>query len=138
MAEIFKIKLKNLFETKMYLMVLLSFIFLIRYSNQETYGINKTVGWIYDIKGFGLLFGAKIIFGYCIGFAILALLKAKTNLVLSVLLLLMIVYCNLFYDAPQKMILTDYTLLLSILLFGIIFIQSLALKVISVYYKSKN
>jgi len=129
--ENLKIKLKSLFETKMYALVLLGFLFTLRFSGENTYGINKTDGWAFDITGFYLLFGFKILMCYTIGFSILALVKAKTNFFLSVLFLTTLLFCHLSYDSSERMRLTDYVLLMSIILFSIIFIQSFTLRIIS-------
>jgi len=126
--------LRNLFTTKMYLILLLDFLFLIKFSETETYGINKTVGWAYDLSGFSF-FIVFILFGFFIGFAFLALLKAKTHSILSVVFFALISFCTLYQDGYQNMILIDNLLMISIFLFVNIFCISLFLKIKEFYIK---
>lgn len=126
--------LKNLFTTKMYLIILLEFLFLFRFSEAETYGINKTVGWAYDLSGFSC-FIVFILFGFFIGFAFLALLKAKTNFILSVLFFALISFCTLYQDGYRNMILIDNLLMISIFMFINIFCISVFLKIKEFYIK---
>jgi hypothetical protein len=51
----------------MYLIILLCLPLLVRFSEIENYGINKTVGWAYDISGFTMYYFKYIVFAFFIG-----------------------------------------------------------------------
>lgn len=44
-------KIKLLFENKMYLISLTPFVLILKPYESGVYGINKTVGWAFDITG---------------------------------------------------------------------------------------
>ena len=46
-----KNKIKLLFENKMYLISLIPFVLILKPYESGVYGINKTVGWAFDITG---------------------------------------------------------------------------------------
>ena len=123
-----KQKLKSLFETKMYLISLLPFLFLIRFSKSDSYGINKTVGWAYDLSGFSF-FVMYFLIAFFIGFCLIAIIRAKTNLILSVFFFLCISFCCLFQDGYHNIRLIDNILIISILIFIILFIHSIFTKI---------
>lgn len=110
-------KLKNLFETKMYLIILLCLPFLIRFSEIENYGFNKTVGWAYDISGFTMYFVKYIVFAFFIGYLFLAIIKAKTNFILSIIHFILIAFCCLFFDNFKYMRLVDNIAISGIVVF---------------------
>lgn len=60
-------KVKNIFERKMHIIMLLCLPLLIRFSEIENYGINKTVGWAYDISRFTMYYFKYIVFSFFIG-----------------------------------------------------------------------
>jgi hypothetical protein len=122
-----KKKLKSLFETKMYLISLIPFLLLMRFSESGDYGINKTVGWAYDLTNFSY-FITYILFAFFLLFSFLAIIKAKTNLILSVFFFLCISFCCLFINGYRNIRIIDNILLFSILLFVILFINSIYLK----------
>jgi len=71
------------------LLFLFGFGFILAYltGHQQTYGINKTVGWAYDISN--QVFYTALIFTFSqilfiIGYLILFLLRRKTNYFLSI------------------------------------------------------
>lgn len=106
-----KKKLKSLFETKMYLISLLPFIFLIRFSKIESYEINKTVSWAYDLSGFSY-FAMYFLIAFFIGFCLIAIIRTKTNLILSVFFFLCISFCCLFQDGYHNIRLIDNILII--------------------------
>ena len=121
-------KIKLLFETKMYLISILPYVFTFRpYDGSETYGINKTVGWAFDITGisFYILY---FLLTFFLGFSLLAIFKTKTNFILSILFFLGISYCSLFQNSYKNIDLIDNLLLISTFLFLLIFINSIYLK----------
>jgi hypothetical protein len=112
----------------MYLISVLPYIFTFRpYDGSETYGINKTVGWAFDITGisFYILY---FLLAFFLGFSLLAIFKAKTNFILSILFFLGISYCCLFQNGYLNIDLIDRFLLISTFLFLLIFINSIYLK----------
>lgn len=121
-------KIKFLFETKMYLISILPYVFTFRpYDGSETYGINKTVGWAFDITGisFYILY---FLLTFFLGFSLLAIIKTKTNFILSILFFLGISFCSLFQNGYLNIDLIDNLLLISTFLFLLIFINSIYLK----------
>lgn len=123
-------KIKLLFETKMYLISLLPFLFLIRFSVSENYGNNKTVGWVFNFNDFSN-FATYILLMFFVLFLFLALIKAKTNLILSVVYFFCISFCCLFKNGYRNILLIDRVFLTSILIFVVLFIYS-------IYYKFKK
>lgn len=132
-----KKKLKSLFETKMYLISLIPFLLLMRFSESGYYGINKTVGWAYDLTNFSY-FITNILFVYFLLLCFLAIIKSKTNLILSVFFFLCISFCCLFIDGYRNIRIIDNILLFSILLFVILFINSIYLKFKNLKKSKKN
>lgn len=118
-------KVKNLFETKMYLIILLCLPLLIRFSEIENYGINKTVGWAYDISGFTMYYVKYIVFAFFTGYLFLAILKAKTNFILSITHFILIAFCCLFFDNFKFMRLVDTLAIIGIFVFVMIFFNAL-------------
>jgi len=122
-------RIKLLFENKMYLISLLPFLFLIRFSSDiENFGINKTVGWAYDLTNFRY-FIVYILLMFFVLFSFLAIIRAKTNFILSLIFFLLISFCSLFHNGYQNVLLIDYILLFSIFLFIIIFLNSIYIKI---------
>jgi len=122
-------RIKHLFETKMYLVILLCIPLFIRFSEIENYGINKTVGWAYDISGFTMYYVKYIVFAFFIGYLFLAIIKAKTNYILSVIHFILIAFCCLFYDNFRYMRLVDNIAIISIVAFVVIFFNALFWKI---------
>ena len=120
-------KIKFLFETKMYLISLIPFSFILKPNGKGVYGINKTVGWAYDLSGFSF-FIFYFLLAFFLGFSLLAIIKAKTNLILSILFFLGISYSSLFQNGYLNIDLIDNLLLISTFLFLLIFINSIYLK----------
>ena len=110
-------KVKNLFETKMYLIILLCLPLLVRFSEIENYGINKTVGWAYDFSGFTMYYVKYIVFAFFIGYFFLSIIKAKTNYLLSIIHFILIAFCCLFYDNLLYMRLVDNIAIIGIVVF---------------------
>ena len=122
-------KVKKLFETKMYLIILLCLPLLIRFTEIENYGINKTVGWAYDISGFTMYFVKYIVFAFFIGYLFLAIIKAKTNFILSIIHFILIAFCCLFFDNFKYMRLVDTLAIIGIVVFVMIFFNALFWKI---------
>ena len=78
---------KWIFEKGMFWILILTFFIGNYFSGQEIRGVNKTVGWTFDqsnqwiINGF-IVFGSWLIF--FIGYGIVALMRKKTDLNLSI------------------------------------------------------
>ncbi|MCO6163755.1 hypothetical protein [Flavobacterium sp. NRK F7] len=78
---------KWIFEKGMFWVLILTFFIGNYFSGQEIRGVNKTVGWTFDqsnqwiINGF-IVFGSWLIF--LIGYGIVALMRKKTDLNLSI------------------------------------------------------
>ncbi|QIJ88298.1 hypothetical protein C7H62_0489 [Mesoflavibacter sp. HG96] len=78
---------KWIFEKGMFWILILTFFIGNYFSGQEIQGVNKTVGWTFDqsnqwiINGF-IVFGSWLIF--LIGYGIVALMRKKTDLKLSI------------------------------------------------------
>jgi len=86
--------LKSIFEKRMFWLVLVLVLLVILDTTNQIKGINKTVGWAYDLTNFWILtgfitFSAWIL--YIIGYGIMAILKYKTSWKLSILHFLLIV-----------------------------------------------
>jgi hypothetical protein len=116
----------------MYLIILLCFPLLIRFSEIENYGLNKTVGWAYDISGFTMYYVKYIVFAFFIGYLFLAIIKAKTNFILSITHFILIAFCCLFYDNLRFMRLVDNISIIGIFVFLINFFNSIFWKVKSI------
>ena len=125
-------KVKNLFETKMYLIILLCLPLLVRFSEIDNYGINKTVGWAYDFSGFTMYYVKYIVFAFFIGYLFLAILKAKTNFILSIIHFILIAFCCLFFDNLRFMRLVDSIAIIEIVVFVINFFNSIFWRVKSI------
>ena len=124
--------MKNLFETKMYLIILLCLPLLVRFSEIDNYGINKTVGWAYDFSGFTMYYVKYIVFAFFIGYLFLAILKAKTNFILSIIHFILIAFCCLFFDNLRFMRLVDSIAIIEIVVFVINFFNSIFWRVKSI------
>jgi hypothetical protein len=120
-------KIKLLFENKMYLISLTPFVLILKPHESGVYGINKTVGWAFDITGISF-FIPYFLLTFFLGFSLLAIIKTKTNFILSILFLLGISYCCLFQSDYSNIDLIDNLLLISTSLFLLIFINSIYLK----------
>jgi hypothetical protein len=120
-------KIKLLFENKMYLISLTPFVLILKPYESGVYGINKTVGWAFDITGISF-FIPYFLLTFFLGFSLLAIIKTKTNFILSILFLLGISYCCLFQSDYSNIDLIDNLLLISTSLFLLIFINSIYLK----------
>ncbi len=132
-------KIKHLFERKMYLISLIFFIFIIKFPPyvSTTYGINKTIGWAYDVSG---LSNYILYFLICffIGFSLLALLKAKTNFYLSIIYSILITFCTLFQDKIENILIIDKVLLSCLFVFIIVFLHSIFARIKQYVTNKKN
>ena len=120
-------KIKLQFENKMYLISLIPFVLILKPYESGVYGINKSVGWAFDITGisFYILY---FLLTFFLGFSLLAIIKTKTNFILSILFFLGISYCCLFQSDYSNIDLIDNLLLISTFLYILIFINSIYLK----------
>ncbi len=96
---------RKLFTTKMFLillfpalvMALFLLLFLLTQNSIETYGVNKTVGWAYDLTNlYFLAFPLYIVYLFIYG--LLFLSKIRTNYVFSVLHFTMLVIGFMHFD----------------------------------------
>ena len=82
---------KNLFQKRMFWLILTPVILFYLYEkvfNIETYGVNKTVGWAFNIHDIFFINAYLLpisFFVSIIGYGVLALLKKKTNLKTSMI-----------------------------------------------------
>lgn len=97
--------------------MLLCLPLLMRFSEIENYGISKTVGWAYDISGFTMYYVKYIVFAFFIGYLFLAIIKAKTNFILSIIHFILIAFCCLFFDNLRFMRLVDTFAIIGIVVF---------------------
>lgn len=118
-------RLKHLFESKMYLIILLCLTLLIRFSEIENYGFNKTVGWAYDFSGFTMYYVKYIVFAFFIGYLFLAIIKAKTNYILSIIHFILIAFCCLFFDNVRYIRVVDTIAIIGIVVYVVIFLNAL-------------
>jgi cation transport ATPase len=83
---------EELFRKRMFLLVLISFgIFFLFVSNEsETFGINKTVGWQYDITNWLPFVKSIAILGFLFGYGLLMIFRKETNRNLSIVHLIII------------------------------------------------
>ena len=108
-----------------YGLILVSFTFLINFGETSTYGVNKTVGWAYDISN--QMYLNAILFPFCVlflvGYLLLMILRRKTNYLLSIthfsLIILSITGTLVYYYA-----ISNFLYLVSIPLFFIIIFKS--------------
>ncbi len=75
---------------------------------KESWGFNKTVNWAWDVSNMQWWLGVLIWIGFMLGYALLAVFKVTTNIVLSSLQLLLLI-CTLiilrFYGFDQSLVL---------------------------------
>lgn len=117
--------LKHIFGTKMYAISVIPYLFLIRFNSGKTWGINKSIGWAFDLTDLKQYI-VFIIISFVLGFVLLHFLKAKTNWILSILFFILISFSSLMNNGHSLQFqLIDISLFLSILIFIIIFIQAI-------------
>jgi hypothetical protein len=109
-----KEKLLHLFETRMFLIVLLLPTLLVFLSGKEyfgTVGINRTVNWAWDFRNliFGFTFITSCIF--LIGYGIIALLKYRTSRYWSLLYIGIIAVSAMLNNSAYYEIITILVLL---------------------------
>ncbi|MBC8883488.1 hypothetical protein H9X57_09080 [Flavobacterium piscinae] len=109
----------------MYLIILLCLTLLIRFSEIENYGFNKTVGWAYDFSGFTMYYVKYIVFAFFIGYLFLAIIKAKTNYILSIIHFILIAFCCLFFDNVRYIRIVDTIAIIGIVVYVVIFLNAL-------------
>lgn len=113
--------LKKIFTKHLFFLLILlfgfGFILAYLFGDEQSYGINKTVGWAYDISN--QIFYTALIFTFSqilfiIGYLILFLLRLKTNYYLSIAHFEIIILTLLFYE---NFIVNTVFCLVSIILF---------------------
>ncbi|WP_298895800.1 hypothetical protein [uncultured Psychroserpens sp.] len=92
----------------------------------NTFGLNRTVGWLWDISNVRFYFPFFLLI-YLLGSIMLTLLKRKTNKIIALLFLLVIVMSTImnsfgYYEAEAVLS------LLSMVVFVILFFKSLLAK----------
>lgn len=117
---------KDFFTSKMFYILLfpllLFILFLILsmiFSNSPiigTYGLNKTVGWAWDITNTTILIYPLYLF-YLLGYGIITLLKYKTNYIISIAHLISILICIIPLGNPIFEIIKLFSILLGLILF---------------------
>lgn len=83
-------KLNELVKRRMFLLTLILFVFLGYFGGIQNIGINKTVGWAWDIIGWVYFIKVYFLPIFIIGYGILALLKYSTHKNLSIIHLFII------------------------------------------------
>jgi hypothetical protein len=81
----------------------------------ENIGINKTVGWAWDLTSF--IIPLSII--YCSTYLTLYLLKIKPNLIISILSIVLLVVCFKFYNLIFLLFISSILLFLSNCMYSI-------------------
>jgi len=83
---------EKLLKKRMFLLVLISFgiLFLFVSTESETFGINKTVGWQYDITNWLTFVKSIVILGFLFGYGLLMIFRKETNRNLSIVHLITI------------------------------------------------
>lgn len=76
------VKLKDVLEKRMFYIILLHGLFTCFYPNGAKFGVNKTVGWAWDISNWLFLLG-MVSCSLPIGYWLLNLLKIRTSFVIS-------------------------------------------------------
>jgi hypothetical protein len=113
--------LKKIFTKHLFFLLILlfgfGFILAYLFGDEQSYRINKTVGWAYDISN--QIFYTALIFTFSqilfiIGYLILFLLRLKTNYYLSIAHFEIIILTLLFYE---NFIVNTVFCLVSIILF---------------------
>lgn len=122
-----KEKVKHIFGTKMYLITILPLLYLIFIDNISNYPFNKSIGWAYEITGISRL-SIYFILLYLISFSFLAIVKARTNWILSILLFLTYIFFSVIQDNNINIVFLDKILIFMTFLFIIIFILALIQK----------
>ncbi|MDR7369830.1 hypothetical protein J2X17_000601 [Flavobacterium aquidurense] len=109
-----------------YGLILVTFTLFINFGETSVYGVNKTVGWAYDISN--QMYLNAILFPFClilflVGYLLLMILRRKTNYLLSIthfsLIILSITGTLVYYYAISSLL-----YLVSIPLFFIIIFKS--------------
>ncbi|KGO79298.1 hypothetical protein Q762_14480 [Flavobacterium cauense R2A-7] len=89
----------NLFQKRMFLLVLLIYIFFIFFIMPKDYGINKTVGWAWDFYEFySPLIFISLFYLFFIFYSIIALCKWKTNKTISIVHFITILISIYFFE----------------------------------------
>lgn len=118
--------IKTIFTKYLFLLLVLYVIVALSFSDFSTYGVNKTVGWAYDISDLNFLIGLTYSFSillFLIGYGILAILKRKTIFLISVVHFAIIIF-SIFFDKIGVSIITLSLFIVSIGLFIINLIKS--------------
>ncbi len=95
--------INRVFQTKMFALIAILSLYLIYYFSSRDFGINKTVGWAYNFREISYVITCLLCFLSTTIYGILAILKWKTNTLLSILhfslILLSIIFDHLLnYD----------------------------------------
>lgn len=80
--------IKTIFTKYLFLLLLLYVIIVLSFSDFSTYGVNKTVGWAYEISELNFINGIKSsisIVIFLIGYGVIHILNRKTIYTISVL-----------------------------------------------------
>lgn len=113
--------MRKIVTTKMFLVLLIPLFFLIiffwfNFGSSETWGMNKTVGWAWDLSNFNFIhFPLYLLF--LLGYLLLFILKIKTQFTLSAIHLFAIVIPLLIFSNPKYVYITFYSTILSLLIF---------------------
>ncbi|MBR9847633.1 MAG: hypothetical protein GYB35_16720 [Algicola sp.] len=116
----------ELFKRRMFLLTMILFVFFGYFGGIQRMGINKTVGWAWDIIGWVYFVKVYFIPIFIIGYGILALLKYSTHKSLSISHLIIIALTFILDDTISITLNIIVTLnLISLILFLSNFIWSI-------------
>lgn len=117
--------LRYLFQKRVVLILLLIFILVNLFTkNYKHYGINKTVGWAFDITNFSPAIFLFSFYSFLLCYALLALNKKETNLLFSILHVLIISISAMLLETRNNGFLTIFNII-SIILFLVNIFKSL-------------
>ena len=88
----------QILEKRMFLLVLITIIFLGYLGDFGNYGINRTVNWTVNLATVFVFFKKWLHFGFLLGYSLLALLKQKTFKYLSLTHLFVILFIYVIDD----------------------------------------
>ncbi len=89
----------DLFQKRMFLLILLIYIFFSLFTGQKEFGINKTVGWAFDFyETMSPLIFIFLFFLFFILYSIIAICKWRTNKTLSMIHIVTILISIYFFE----------------------------------------
>lgn len=118
--------IKTIFTKYLFFVILTYVVVIIYFSDFSTYGINKTVGWAYDITNLNFLIGTKFsisIIIFLIGYGVIIIFKRKTVFIIS-LSHFIIILISMYFEKAQLNVFALLLFIISINLFVINLIKA--------------